>query len=784
MERSDPFLSGQAAVNWRERGHWPAAWVGCAGAQAPFVAAFRLKVSLVAPLLLRAHVSADERYELLLDGRRIGRGPERGAPECWFYESYELALSAGHHTLLALVWALGPQAALAQMSVQPGFLLAAEAPWGAQFSTGHAGWEARLIDGYRFLDPSPAHWRGARIAIDGQAFPWGYAATDDPAWQPAQQLGAAMAYRSDWEFEPHHLLQPGMLPPQEEHDIMSGVVRHVAVAEGRLVQPEADLPHEHAVWADLLAGRVKVELAAGEVRRVIFDLGQYACAYAGATLSGGAGGMLRMRWAEALFEADNWRAAKGDRHAVDGKYFIGIGDTFLPDGGIQRQFEPLWWSAGRYLELTVAAGSTPLTIERLMLRSTRYPLAYEGGFAADDRRLERLIPILVRGMQMCAHETYMDCPYYEELMYAGDTRLEALTTYVMTHDTRLIRKALQLFDASRLPSGLTQSRFPSRRMQIIAPFALWWVGMVYDYAFWRDDAALVHALLPGVRATIEAFTRYRTADGLLRSPEGWNTLDWVPAWEAGIPPEGVGGISGLLNWQLAWSYGLAAELEIHFGEAELAARLRRLAAELAERATATFWNEARGLFADDPAQTLFSEHTQCMALLSGLLAPTRQAQVLAGLLHDTDLAETTIYFRHYLFEALYAAGRADRLLERMDTWFALEQIGCMTPLESPEPSRSDCHAWGSHPLYHYAASLLGVRPASPGFRTVRIAPQPGPLTRISGHVPHPLGMISGRLQTEGHHLRAQTELPAGLSGDLRGGIARHALYEGRQSIEA
>ena len=30
---------------------------------------------------------------------------------------------------------------------------------------------------------------------------------------------------------------------------------------------------------------------------------------------------------------------------------------------------------------------------------------------------------------MCAHETYMDCPYYEQLQYGGDTRLEILATY-------------------------------------------------------------------------------------------------------------------------------------------------------------------------------------------------------------------------------------------------------------------------------------------------------------------------------------------------------------------
>ena len=37
---------------------------------------------------------------------------------------------------------------------------------------------------------------------------------------------------------------------------------------------------------------------------------------------------------------------------------------------------------------------------------------------------------------MCAHETYMDCPYYEQMMYVGDTRLEVLTTYAISRDDR------------------------------------------------------------------------------------------------------------------------------------------------------------------------------------------------------------------------------------------------------------------------------------------------------------------------------------------------------------
>ena len=136
---------------------------------------------------------------------------------------------------------------------------------------------------------------------------------------------------------------------------------------------------------------------------------------------------------------------------------------------------------------------------------TRYPLEMESAFTASDPSLEQVLPVFVRGLQVCANETYFDCPYYEEMMYPADTRLEVLVTYIMSRDDRLPRKALTLFDASRLPSGLTQSRYPCRVMQIIASWTLWWVAMVRDYALWRDDRPFVESLMPGVRATMEGF---------------------------------------------------------------------------------------------------------------------------------------------------------------------------------------------------------------------------------------------------------------------------------------
>jgi alpha-L-rhamnosidase len=278
----------------------------------------------------------------------------------------------------------------------------------------------------------------------------------------------------------------------------------------------------------------------------------------------------------------------------------------------------------------------------------------------------------------------------------------------------------------------------------------------------------------GVRETLEAFQRFLRSDGLLYGPEGWNTLDWVPAWDqdAGVPPDGHEGASGLMNWQLIYALVLAADMEDQLGESELAALFRKRAIHLAQCAVSTFWDGGRGLLADDKGHLHFSEHTQCMALLGdtllpGLLSADLHEKVAAGLLNDLNLERTTIYFTHYLFETLRALGRIDVLMERMALWFSLPGQGFKTTREMPEPSRSDCHAWGAHPLFHYFATILGIRPASPGFKTVEIMPQLGPLERAEGRLVHPSGgEIGVSFNQEEGRLSGRVRLPEGVTGRL------------------
>jgi alpha-L-rhamnosidase len=785
----DPYSDRSENAIWFTRGRWPCAWIDCPHAEPPpIVTAYRRRFILDDAVSLRVHVTADERYELFLDGARIGRGSERGEPRTWFFETYDLTLHRGPHVLVALVWSLGRAAPFAQMSVYSGFLLAPqEQAYLPVLGTGVAAWEARQLPGYRFVDVAPRGSHtffavGSNVIIDGHQFAWGFERGEGPGWAPARVLDPGFNGVTRAEYPPAHMLQPATLPPMLAEACPPGSVRLITEP------PESDpaaiplrrddhLAGEQAGWNALLGEQQPLTVPPRTRRRVIVDLGRYTCAYPELVVSGGNGSTLRWSWAESLY-CESEVKTKGNRDDIDGKYFVGLGDTFLPDGGERRVFRPLWWGCGRYVELMVATGGEELIFEHVTLHETRYPLEMESTFAASDGRMERIVPIMVRALQMCAHETYMDCPYYEQLMYVGDTRLEALTTYVSTRDDRLPRKALRMFDVSRLPSGLTQSRYPSRVTQIIPPFSLWWVAMVYDYALWRDDLDFVRTLMPGVRGVLDRFQHFLNADRLVEAPSGWNFTDWAPEWAGGVPPDGELGVSGVINWQFALVLTLVARLEAWLGEPELATRAQAQAAALAARLINQFWDEERGLFADDLQHQHYSEHAQCLAILSGLLDATRQRRVAEGLLGNADLTRTTIYFSHYLLETYAALGRIDALFDRMALWFELPALGFTTTPEQPEPSRSDCHAWGAHPLYHYFATVLGIRPADPGFGTVEIHPQLGSLTYARGTLVHPRGEVAVELYVGEDGLHGRVSLPAGVSGRLQVGERYHTIDEG------
>ena len=165
-------------------------------------------------------------------------------------------------------------------------------------------------------------------------------------------------------------------------------------------------------------------------------------------------------------------------------------------------------------------------------------------------------------------------------------------------------------------------------------------------------------------------------------------MDWVEGLSFVNPPGPDAGVSGVVNLLFLNALVAAAELEEHFGEPHLAAYNRDWAGRLAAAIERTFWDDARGLFAEDPGHTRYSEHAQCLALLSGHY-PDRAERCFASLITAEDLSRTTVYFSFSLLETFARFGRGDLILRKLDFWKEMAAMGLKTPLEMPEPTRSD-----------------------------------------------------------------------------------------------
>ena len=303
--------------------------------------------------------------------------------------------------------------------------------------------------------------------------------------------------------------------------------------------------------------------------------------------------------------------------------------------------------------------------------------------------------------------------------------------------------------------------------------------MLYDYALWKGDKKFIKSLMPKAREMIELFFIDRCdSTGLIKTPKGWNFFDWADnthnllykdenKWSYGMPLDNGTGISCIFNIHMILTLNQIIELEDFLEEPELTARSRRLASGLMTKIINRFWDEKKGMLADDLNHRHYSEHAQCMAVLSGRLDRGMQDRVINALQTEQNIARASAYFSNYIFEALRAAGHIEHLLVRLEPWFLMNGLGFKTTPEIfSETVRSDCHAWSAHPIYHFLTTVLGIRPGSMGFDTVEIRPQPGMLNMVKGSMVHPKGEIKVDLLKENSYTRIKIMLPEGLYGKL------------------
>ena len=169
-------------------------------------------------------------------------------------------------------------------------------------------------------------------------------------------------------------------------------------------------------------------------------------------------------------------------------------------------------------------------------------------------------------------------------------------------------------------------------------------------------------------------------------------------------------------------------------------------------------------------------------LANALPAGAGQQALMTRVLDDTSLTQTTYYFRFYLFRAMMKAALGDRYLEQLAPWRGMLGLGLTTWAETPDPTRSDSHAWSAHPTADLLTIVAGIEPAAPGFTRVRIRPHIGSLTSLSASLPTPRGDVAVSYHRTDAGLETEITLPKGVTGSIALTGTPVPLKEGKNTL--
>jgi hypothetical protein len=449
----------------------------------------------------------------------------------------------------------------------------------------------------------------------------------------------------------------------------------------------------------------------------------------------------------------------------------------------------------RYLTVLARNGAS---VEGAGAVERRYPRPGDASFDCDVPALNRIWRVGARTLELCSTDAFIDCPGREQRAWVGDSYVHALLTYTTSTDWRLVRRHLRICAQSRRSDGLlamVASGDLSLASTTIPDYSLHWIRALARYFEYSADAELICELLPTAIEIVSAFERYRAPDGLIRNMPGWVFIDWAMT-ERG---EATAALDALY----------AAALVDLAKIADRAAGDTRTATLALERATQTrlafetFWDETRGVYVDaadkDGPRRRVSQQTNAAAIVGGCAPQGRLARMLEYILDDKRVVVTpTIsdnlaaylsqrmdpsdyvrfdperavvaaqpFFSHLLHDAIVRAGRRDLIPQRCMKWWPQIERGntCFEEYWDARPgSGSRCHAWSATPTFDLTAHVLGVRPTSPGFATVGIAPRFGRLENLRGRVPTPHGMIGVELNRLNG---GEITLPEGVIAHLR-----------------
>ncbi|KAH6662236.1 Six-hairpin glycosidase-like protein [Halenospora varia] len=728
---------------------------------------FRRTIHLTAETLpshpVKIQISADTKYKLYINSRLVSIGPVKGDEHLWFFDEVDiqpyLRIGQNHFNVRVLRWYYATlYAASFPRLPYAGLLIRSIGDGSIDVDTGNA-WETAI-------DLS------TRLPIDNEedAFLHVYENVDskkdaDIKWVTAKKLNfpASNGESAPWK------LSPRMIPTPKYQSRKFKEIHNIRSSESQ------------SSWENvLLSSTTSLRLPAGTSHHVELEAEHHITAFLDFKFErpANSGSTLKVTYSECYEDQPEqipWVRCKGDRRDTT-KTLLGPEDKYGFGGKKSRAdlpqlherteeeeiFTPFYFRTLRFIALDIlVAEDCDLVINGIDITTTNYPLEVLADFKTPntDQPTEKLWTTSIRTLENCMHDCYEDCPFYEQLQYAMDIRSSALFTYVLSGDDRLARQAIiQVHNSYNTNTGLTASRAPAHKYQIIPNFSLYWICMVTDHFEYFGDSEFVRQFMPACDGVFESFGRrvgpevklVRSLDAATTALQ-WDFVDWTPGWRPfGIPPAGERtGYLSFTNMLYAYSLKRAAKLLESIGRPALASEyLSRADSVVAAVQKHCFDGNVftDGLASMSKPEEDMSQHSQVWAVLCGAAVGEQAQNILRTSLSSPNFTVTSVSMSFYTLRALSLAGGNlynDSFHAFWNPWREQLAQGLTTWVEEDVSQRSDCHAWGSAPIYEFLVEVVGIRPREKAWGVVGFEPRVGLFTELEARVPFGVGEKKG-----------------------------------------
>ncbi|MGE4488142.1 MAG: alpha-L-rhamnosidase C-terminal domain-containing protein [Kiritimatiellales bacterium] len=496
-----------------------------------------------------------------------------------------------------------------------------------------------------------------------------------------------------------------------------------------------DLPEEQIFMGDFVAdfaarepvgsasrlfdGKIVKPSRKGDVE-LCFDLGEQSCGYFDFQIRADAGVVID-------FNAVEYIAADGTIQHVQA--FNRNGMRYITAQGANR-FTSLKRRAGRYLFLTFRNLKTPAEIRSLRIIESTAPVTASGSFECSDSMLNRLWNISERTLQLCMEDTFTDCPLYEQTLWIGDARNEALYAFTAYANYDVSAHSLELGAQSLDRFPIVGCQVPSSWDCILPAWSFLWGLQAWEHYFYSGDRRFLKKIWPAVRKNMEGALGLLNADGLF-SGRFWNLIEWAP-----IDQDQPTVLHN--NMLLAGALHAAEKCAAALGE-QKAGRQFAVARRELVRAVNKTWNDSTksypdSIHGDGTPSSKICQQTSMLSVMCDVVPANIRDAVRRNLLNPPK-GMTTVgapFAMQFMYEALEKLDELEAILSSMhDKFRPMVESGASTVWEMFPgsdfqtygfPTRSHCHAWSSSPIYFLNRIVLGIRQVEPGAKAFEISP--------------------------------------------------------------